>query len=205
MESPSSWRCFVVPRRKNLFYYLTWWKLHEVWISNGSELLRWFDTLKLKFIKGRGYETSKGKECRRSTRKRQKRMNQSKRKKRLQFFLLLVLTTKYTHLFPMLRFTSIFSNFSNFTNQMDSMRTTLTFPTTPKEPSLITRGCCTARVTTMKNFQMILWKRFCLNLFFTRQKKMLSRTDAFMLYGKLGFTSSPLQNCYNQIWKLGYV
>ena len=126
-------------------------------------------------------------------------MNQCKRKKRLQFFSLLVLTTKYNHFFPMLRFTSTFSNFSNFTIQMDSMRTTLTFPTTPKEPSLITRSCCTSRVTTMKNFKMKFFKRFCLNPFFTRQKKMLSRTDAFMLYGKLGFTSSPLLNCYNQI------
>ena len=43
-ESPSSWRSLVVPRTRNLFYYLFWWKLHRVWISNGSELLRWFET-----------------------------------------------------------------------------------------------------------------------------------------------------------------
>ena len=43
-ESPSSWRCFVVSWTSNLSYYLTRWKLHRVWISNASELLRWFET-----------------------------------------------------------------------------------------------------------------------------------------------------------------
>ena len=40
--------------------------------------------------------------------------------------------------------------------------------------------------------------------FFTRRMKMLSRPDAFMLYGKMGFTFSPLLNCCIQIWKTGY-
>ena len=35
--------------------------------------------------------------------------------------------------------------------------------------------------------------------FFTSRKKMLSRTDGFMLYGKLGVAFSPLLNCYIQI------
>ena len=44
--SLSSWRCLVVPRTKFLSYYLTRWKrkLHRTWISNGSEVLRWFET-----------------------------------------------------------------------------------------------------------------------------------------------------------------
>ena len=29
---------------KKSILYLTWWKLHRVWISIGSELLRWFET-----------------------------------------------------------------------------------------------------------------------------------------------------------------
>ena len=43
-ESPSSWRCLVVPWTRSLSYYLTWRKLHSFWISNGSELLRWVGT-----------------------------------------------------------------------------------------------------------------------------------------------------------------
>ena len=43
-ESPSTWRCLVVPRTRNLSYYLTWWKLHRVWISKGWELIPWFET-----------------------------------------------------------------------------------------------------------------------------------------------------------------
>ena len=35
--------------------------------------------------------------------------------------------------------------------------------------------------------------------FFTRRRKMLSRSDGFMLYGKLGVDFSPLLNCYTLI------
>ena len=55
-ESPSSWRCLVVPWTRNLSFYLTRWKLHRVWISNESELLRWFET----DIVGFETETCKG-------------------------------------------------------------------------------------------------------------------------------------------------
>ena len=40
--------------------------------------------------------------------------------------------------------------------------------------------------------------------FFTWRMKLLSRPDGFMLYGKLGWTFSPLLNYYIQTWKLGY-
>ena len=40
--------------------------------------------------------------------------------------------------------------------------------------------------------------------FFTRRKKMLSRRFGFLLYGKLGVDFSPLLNCYIQKIKLGY-
>ena len=40
--------------------------------------------------------------------------------------------------------------------------------------------------------------------FFTRRMKMLSRHDGFMLYGELGVDFSPFLNCYIQISKLGY-
>ena len=43
-ESPSSWRCLVVPRTRKLSYYLSRWKLHKLWISKRSELIRWFGT-----------------------------------------------------------------------------------------------------------------------------------------------------------------
>ena len=91
--SPTSWRCFVVPWTRNLLNYLTWWKLHRVWISNGSDLLRWFESDILAFEPeiSRGlqllnlqYQKSK----KRSLKRKQKRMNHWKRKKKLQFHLL---------------------------------------------------------------------------------------------------------------------
>ena len=85
--------------------------------------------------------------------------------------------------FQMLKYTS---TISKFTTPMYSLRTYLTFPTTSREPSLNAREFCTARGTNMKNFLMNLWKRLCLNLFFTRRMKILSRPDGFMLYGNLG-------------------
>ena len=68
---------------------------------------------------------------------------------------------------------------------MDCLRTNITFPTTSREPFPNTREFCTARGTTVKNFRMKLWKRLCLNVFFTTRMKMLSRLDGFMLYGNL--------------------
>ena len=54
-ESPNFWRCPVLAWTWNLFNYLAWWKLHWIWISNGSEPLRWFETvflaMKLSFSK----------------------------------------------------------------------------------------------------------------------------------------------------------
>ena len=79
------------------------------------------------------------------------------------------------------------STISKFTTLMDCVRTNLTFPTFSREPSLNTTEFCTARGTTMKNFLMKLWKRYCLNFFFARRRKMLSRADGVMLYGEVGF------------------
>ena len=42
-KNPCSWRCLVVPRTRNLSYYLTGWKRHSVWTPNGTEQLRWFE------------------------------------------------------------------------------------------------------------------------------------------------------------------
>ena len=42
---------------------------------------------------------------------------------------------------------------------------------------------CNARGTTLKNFLMNFLKRLCLNFFFTRRMKLLSRPDGFLLYG----------------------
>ena len=43
-ESLSSWRSAVVPWTGVISYYLTRWKLHRVQLSNQSQLLRWFET-----------------------------------------------------------------------------------------------------------------------------------------------------------------
>ena len=44
MENPSSWRCLVVPRTRNISHYLTPTKLKSVWFSNGSDFLHSFET-----------------------------------------------------------------------------------------------------------------------------------------------------------------
>ena len=41
--------------------------------------------------------------------------------------------------------------------------------------------------------------------FFTRRMILLSRSDVFMFYCKLGILFCQLLNCYIQIWKLGYI
>ena len=94
------------------------------------------------------------------------------------------------------------STISKFTTLMDCMRTNLLFPATSREPCLNTRDFGTATGTTMNNFLMKLWKRLCLNLFFTRRMKMLSKLDGFMLYGKLGVEFFSTSNCYIQNMKI---
>ena len=42
-ESSNCWWWPVVAWKRNLSNYLTGWKLHRVWISNGSQLVRWFE------------------------------------------------------------------------------------------------------------------------------------------------------------------
>ena len=38
--------------------------------------------------------------------------------------------------------------------------------------------------------------------FFTTRMKMLSKTNGFMLYGKMEYVFSPFLNCHIQLWKL---
>ena len=65
-RSPNCWRCPVLAWTRDLSNYFTWWKQHWVLISNGSELLRWLEAvflaLKLRFVKGRGYDTYESKQ-----------------------------------------------------------------------------------------------------------------------------------------------
>ena len=81
-ECPHSWRCLVVPWTKILFYYLTRWELHRVRFSNGTEILRWFETNVLGFET----ETCQGSWLRylqyqRSKKKNTKEKQKQKRKK----------------------------------------------------------------------------------------------------------------------------
>ena len=179
-EGPNSWRCLAVPWTRNLSYYLTRWKLHIDCISNGSELLRWFETdklaLKLNFVKGRDYETYSFKTVKKRTTKRTQKGIRKQRKKsnRFQFLSLLLKTTFSTQTFSMLNYLNTTSTINIATIQMASIGLYITFPTTSSGPSSITRDFCSAKVPTMKIFRMKFWKRLCLNLFSQREWKCLT-------------------------------
>ena len=92
-EIPSNRQCLVVRRTRILSYHLAQGKLHRVLISNGSELLRWFQTDVLGFesesCQGRNYETYNTKEihnCKKSKKKKgaQKRSESGWEKRRGQ-------------------------------------------------------------------------------------------------------------------------
>ena len=151
--------------------------------------------IKLKFVDVRVYETYNTNEKKKSAKKRRRRMRKQRwrRSKRLQFLWLLIKTTLCAHFFPMSKFTS---TISKFTIPMYCMRTSFKFPTTSRGRFLNTKSVCTARGTTMKNFLMKYSKHFVWT-FSRRRKKMLSRPDGFMLYGKMGvdlFSSSEYEN-----------
>ena len=137
--------------------------------------------MKLKFVKGRGYETYNTKEVKKEHKEEAKADEEAEQEEEAPV-LLLTYVNNILHLnFPMFRCTS---KISKFTIQMVSMRTSLTFPTFSREPSPNTRELRSVTGTTIKKFFMKLWKRLCLNLFFTRRMKMLSTPDGFMLYGQ---------------------
>ena len=116
--------------------------------------------LKLKLVKGGGYETHNTKEVKK----------EHKEKANAEEEAPVPLVTHVNNIlhsfFSLLKCTS---TISKFTTLMDYMRTNLTFPTTSRESSLNTREFCTAGVTTMKNFLLKLWKRLCLDLFPQRE------------------------------------
>ena len=121
--------------------------------------------LKLKLVRGHGYETYNTKQRRGKSRRGRDGGKWGSN------FSLLMLTTFCTQFFPMLKCSSTNNKFTTLT---DCMRTNLTFRTTSREPSLNTREFCTARGTTLKNFLMKLWKRLCPNLFSQGEWKCLA-------------------------------
>ena len=74
---------------------------------------------------------------------------------------------------------------SRFTISMDSMHTSLSFQTTLRQPSLNTREFCIVDAMTMNRILSVLVTPYLIPSF-TRRKKLLSRPDGFMLYGKCG-------------------
>ena len=138
------------------------------------DLRQTYLALKLKPVKGRGYETYNTKEVKKEHKEEAKAEEEKTVEEEAPVPLV-------THVNKILH--SIFSNVEEYINKftflMDYMGTNLTFPTISREPSLNTREFFTANflmktihhcdyeifTATMKNFLMKLWKRLCLNLF----------------------------------------
>ena len=138
--------------------------------------------LKLKFVKGFGYETYNTKTLGKSTSEKQKRMWKRSRGKSLQLLSILMSATFCTQFFPTSRYTSTTSKFSI---QMDSLRTSLTFPTISREQSLKTlefslRGVWLLGISWRNYGSAFVWN------FFHKGKKLLGRNDGCMSYGKKG-------------------
>ena len=119
--------------------------------------------LKLKLVRGRGYETYNTKEVKEEHKENAK----AEEEETVDDDAPVSLVTHVNNIlhfifFPLLKCTS---TINKFTTLLDCMRTNLIIPTTSREPSLNTRKFCTVRGTTLKNFLMNLWKRLCLNFF----------------------------------------
>ena len=118
--------------------------------------------LKLKLVRGRGYETYNTKEVK----KEHKDKAKAQEKETAEEGVPVPLVTHVNNIFH-----SIFSNVEVYINNQKIYDSNglyahkFFFPTTSREPSLKTREFCTARDTTKKNFLKKLWKRLCLNLF----------------------------------------
>ena len=139
--------------------------------------------LKMKLVRGRGYETYNSKETKKSTKKWQKRMRKRRpRRSQRHHFLVTNVNNICTQFFPMLKCTSTISKFKT---PMDCMRTNLTFPTILTEPSLNTR-VLHYQGYEFEEFPDEIMEAPLSEEFFARRMKMLRRPVGFMLYRKLG-------------------
>ena len=198
-ESPNSWQC-VVPRAKNLSYYLARWKLHRVWISKRSELLFWFKTdlvLKLNVVKGHGYETYKTKEMKKEPTKRSKSDEEATEDEKHEAAVLLFTQVNNNFLH------SIFSNVEVYLNNQQIYNFNELY-----EHRLYTSNKLNGAISEYKGVFHFEWydykktsrlnyRNAFVSSFFIRRRKILRRPDGFMLYGNLGvefFSTSELLN-----------
>ena len=126
------------------------------------DLRQTYLVLKLKPVRGRGYETYTTKEVKTEHKQEAKADEEETAEVEATVPLVTHVNNILHSIFPMLKCTS---TISKITTLMDCIRINLAFPTISREPSLNTREFCTARGTTKKNFLMKLWKHLYLNLF----------------------------------------
>ena len=192
------------PWTRNLSYYLTWSKLHRVWISNGSEVLRWFETNVLGFeteicqgswLRNLQYQRGK-KGAQRSGKSRRGRDGGGGSS-----------SSRYSckqHIALNFSNVEVYINNQQFYNSNGLYAHKSYISHNFGKPPLTTREFCTLRGTTMKNFLMKFWKLLCLNLFPQGEWKCLADPMASCCMVNWGLTFSPFLNCFIQIWNLGY-
>ena len=113
------------------------------------DLRQTYLALKLKLVKGRGYETYNTKEVKKEHKEEAKAEEKTAEEEPV---------SPVTHVNNILH--SIFSNvevyINKFTTPKDCMRTNLIFPTTLRQPSLNTREFCIVKAMTMNRIVKIL-------------------------------------------------
>ena len=126
------------------------------------DLRQTYLALKLKLVKGRGYETYNTKEVKKEHEEEAKSEEEETAEED-------ALVPLVTHVNNTLH--SIFSNVEVYVNNQQIYNSNALYAHKSymfnnfKEPSLNTSEFCTAKGTTMKNFVMKLWELLCLNLF----------------------------------------
>ena len=143
---------------------------------------------KLKLARCRGCRTYVSKEVKKEHKQKAKADEETAATMKDHDILVALVTHVYSFFalpfFPMLKCTS---TISKYIIQLDCMRTSvLRFQPTSREPSLNTREFCIAKGRTMKILLTTFREAALSEHFIKSRRKMLSRLDGFMLYGKLG-------------------
>ena len=164
------------------------------------DLRQTYLALKLKHVRGRGYETYNTKEVKKEHIEEAKAEEEETVEEEA--------VPLVTHVNNILH--SNFSNVEVYINNQQIYHSNGLYAHKSytsnnfKWPSLNTREFGTARDTKMKVFLMKLWKCLCLDLFSQGDCKGLANPMASCCMVIWGLTLSPLLNCYIQIWKSGY-
>ena len=186
-DSPNNWRCLGVPQTRIRYYYFTRWRLFRVWISNVSELLRWFEACvpgfkteicQGSFLRNSNYQRSKKKIADRRGKSGWENWEGARGSSSLRYSCKQLLALIFSNVEAFIKNQQI-SNSNGLYLQNSYISNKFEWVISEY------KGILHCEWYNYEKFPDEFLEVLLCEPFFTRRKKMLSRPDGFTLYCKL--------------------